>query len=170
LATKFRVHSLPEGAERLEKCVGDFLKLSLFESFSESENHYAILSFLLCLSQSPTSHTSFTIPQSDPPPLPPAQDGRPFDWGRYLMEDVSFEEYESSSDDSEFIPCSDEDLPLSSHELDGLVVAMNSSLGYHIALGPSVKVSNVQFEGNKRWFVDVQQKSLVNINNCSFLP
>ena len=53
---------------------------------------------------------------------------------------------------------------------DGLVVAMNSSLGYHIALGPSVKVSNVKFEGNKRWFVDVQQKSLVNINNCSFLP
>uniref|UniRef100_A0A1X7SJS7 Uncharacterized protein n=1 Tax=Amphimedon queenslandica TaxID=400682 RepID=A0A1X7SJS7_AMPQE len=82
------------------KCVDDFLKLSLFESFSESENHYAILSFLLCLSQSPTSHTSFTVPQSDPPPLPLAQDGRPFDWGRYLMEG-SFEEYESSSDDSE---------------------------------------------------------------------
>uniref|UniRef100_A0A1X7U430 Gamma-tubulin complex component n=1 Tax=Amphimedon queenslandica TaxID=400682 RepID=A0A1X7U430_AMPQE len=72
LATKFRVHSLPERAEWLEKCVGDFLKLSLFESFSESENHYAILSFLLCLSQSPTSHTSFTVPQPDPPPLPPA--------------------------------------------------------------------------------------------------
>ncbi|XP_003389114.2 PREDICTED: gamma-tubulin complex component 5-like isoform X1 [Amphimedon queenslandica] len=117
LATKFRVHSLPERAEWLEKCVGDFLKLSLFESFSESENHYAILSFLLCLSQSPTSHTSFTISQPDPLPLPPARDGRPFDWGHYLMEGVSFEEYESSSDDSEFIPCSDEDLPLSSHEL-----------------------------------------------------
>ena len=53
---------------------------------------------------------------------------------------------------------------------DGLIVAMNSSLGYHIALGPSVIVSNVQFEGNKRWFVDVQQKSLVDINNCSFMP
>ena len=53
---------------------------------------------------------------------------------------------------------------------DGLVLATNSSLDIYRHSNMTLQVSNVQFAENKRWFLDVDPQSTLNITNCVFTP
>ena len=53
---------------------------------------------------------------------------------------------------------------------DGLVLATNSSLDIYRHSNMTLQVSNVQFAENKRWFLDVDPQTTLNITNCIFTP
>ena len=53
---------------------------------------------------------------------------------------------------------------------DGLVLAMNSSLDIYRHSNMTLQVSNVQFAENKRWFLNVDPQTTLNITNCVFTP
>ena len=68
LCEKFRVHTQPEKAKALEKLTENFLSSRLERSFPQSDAHYGLLLFLLCVSDSPLHADYLPTPKTPPPP------------------------------------------------------------------------------------------------------
>ena len=102
----------------LEKKTALFLDLTLEKSFPkvhhsfakyylsltfQSDAHYAVLLFLICISHSPT-HIYNQLPQSTHFNYFVSTPTDKFDWKSYLLEGISFLSYDSSSEDDNVSP------------------------------------------------------------------
>eukprot|EP00057_Strongylocentrotus_purpuratus_P032104 XP_786630.3 PREDICTED: gamma-tubulin complex component 5 isoform X2 [Strongylocentrotus purpuratus] len=109
---KLLIHSHSEKASALDRSVETFLETPLSEKskHNKTEGHYAVLSLLLNLSNSPINVTvQARAPQHEPAPEPK------FDWTRYLLEGLEpIKSFQDSSDeewsDEEEVPLTDQRL------------------------------------------------------------
>ncbi|CAJ0961806.1 unnamed protein product, partial [Ranitomeya imitator] len=79
---KFVIHSDLRKAESWKRLTQEFLDRPLSSTEeTKTDAHYAILSLLLCLSESPSKNDFIEKPREKQ-----ADEEEPFDWGKYLME------------------------------------------------------------------------------------
>ncbi|KAM4796447.1 gamma-tubulin complex component 5 [Rhinophrynus dorsalis] len=108
---KLVIHSDLAKAESWKRLTDEFLSLPLpnTEGF-KTETHYAILSLLLCLSDSPSNNNYIEKPRKKD-----AEEEEPFDWGKYLREgeDIGFSPDADTPEWSDASEEEDEQGPLS---------------------------------------------------------
>ncbi|KAM4702179.1 gamma-tubulin complex component 5 isoform 2-T2 [Discoglossus pictus] len=109
---KLVIHSDLSKADSWKKLTEGFLTLPLpNKPESKTDAHYAILSLLLCLSDSPSNNDYVEKPRTK------EAEEEPFDWGKYLMEgedigynlDVDTPEWSDASEEDDQEPLSRED-------------------------------------------------------------
>ncbi|KAG8452152.1 hypothetical protein GDO86_004083 [Hymenochirus boettgeri] len=108
---KLIIHSDLEKAESWKRLTEEFQSLNLPNTEgTKTDAHYAILSLLLCLSDSPSNH-EFT----EKPRTREADKEEPFDWGEYLKEgeDVGFSPNAATPEWSDVSEEEDDQEPLS---------------------------------------------------------
>ncbi|XP_063809343.1 gamma-tubulin complex component 5 [Pseudophryne corroboree] len=108
---KFIIHSDVNKAESLKRLTGEFLSLPLLNTEGKkTEVHYAILSLLLCLSDSPSKYDYIEKPRKKQ-----AEEEEPFDWGKYLREgeDIGLSPDEGTPEWSDISDEDDDQDPLS---------------------------------------------------------
>ncbi|XP_053561438.1 gamma-tubulin complex component 5 [Bombina bombina] len=114
LYEKLMIHSDLDKAKSLKKLTEEFLTLPLPSTEgSKTDAHYALLSLLLCLSDSPSNNDYVEKPRSKD-----TAEVEKFDWGKYLMEgedigyspnDVTPEWSDASEEEDDQEPLSRED-------------------------------------------------------------
>ncbi|KAM4045971.1 gamma-tubulin complex component 5 isoform 1-T1 [Anomaloglossus baeobatrachus] len=116
---KFVIHSDLRKAESWKRLTQEFLNLPLSSSEgTKTDAHYAILSLLLCMSDSPSKNDFIEKPREKQ-----AEEEEPFDWGKYLMEgeDVGLNEDDNTPEWSD-ISEEEEDQETLSREDSGIQV------------------------------------------------
>ncbi|XP_075056188.1 gamma-tubulin complex component 5 isoform X3 [Mixophyes fleayi] len=110
---KLVIHSDLNKAESWKRLTEEFLTLPLSNTEGiKTEAHYAILSLLLCLSDSPSKNDYIEKPRQKQ-----TEEDEPFDWGKYLREgediglspDVGTPEWSDISEEDDQEPLSRED-------------------------------------------------------------
>ncbi|KAE8625668.1 hypothetical protein XENTR_v10006357 [Xenopus tropicalis] len=111
---KLVIHSDLEKAESWKRLTEEFLSLPLPSTEgTKTDSHFAVLSLLLCLSDSPSNHDYIEKPRKKE-----TDEEEPFDWGKYLREgedlevspDVATPEWsEASEEEDDQEPLSRED-------------------------------------------------------------
>ncbi|XP_078588145.1 gamma-tubulin complex component 5-like isoform X2 [Branchiostoma floridae x Branchiostoma japonicum] len=88
LCDKYTVHSKADTADTLRSLVGKFMELPVTQEkqCSKSDTHYAVLSLLLCLSETPTS-----LDYQQQVSANPQEEPDTFDWTSYLLEGIDID-------------------------------------------------------------------------------
>ncbi|XP_018102627.1 gamma-tubulin complex component 5 isoform X2 [Xenopus laevis] len=101
---KLVVHSDLEKAESWKRLTEEFLLLPLPNTEgTKTDSHFAVLSLLLCLSDSPSNHD-----YTEKPRKKENDEQEPFDWGKYLREGEDIE-FSPDADTPEWSEASEEE-------------------------------------------------------------